>query len=72
MSARIAHYEALEYAWRIGKEAKSLEAYREALRKILGMLHQSSTDPKGPQVNFRHLINDLPIIPHDILKALKS
>ena len=68
---RIAHYEAIEYAWKIAKKTKTRKAYREALRLILFKISDGSK-PDVPNFDIRDLLDQLPVIPDDILKALKS
>ena len=68
---RIAHYEAIEYAWRIGKKAKSIKAYRSALHVMLWKIRDSGK-LDHEDFDFKDLLEELPIIPDRILEALNS
>ena len=61
----IAYYTAIEYAWRIGKKAKSIAKFRETLRLILW-------DISHKEVDVEDLLEQLPVIPDKYLEALRS
>jgi len=62
---KIAHYEAIEYTWRIGKKAKSVGKFRKALHLLLWDISHDIVDVK-------ELLDKLPEIPDNLLEALKS